>query len=205
MGKRADSAGEGARPSAPVRLPRAQRRAQLVDAAAAAFLSKGFDGTSMDEVAAAAGVTRLIVYRNYDSKAALYRAVLESVTDAMAAEFTDFDLESQRAVGVIAGLLRVARAHPAGFQLLWRHAAHEPEFVSFAREFLDVVDHYADELLAPFVPDAYRPWASRTATAYVFEGISAWLDLGDPADDDGFRERHAAGLRQLVMAWIDAS
>jgi len=185
------------------RLPREERRVQLIDAAAVAFLVRGYDGTSMDDVAHEAGVTRLIVYRIFESKEALYRAVLESVTDLMAAEFEGFDLASQRAIGIVDGLLRVARRKPDAFRLLWRHAAHEQEFASFSEEFLRVVDHYADELLAPFVPDTYRPWAARTATAYVFEGTSAWLDLGSPEDDDGFRERHAAGLRQLVTAWIE--
>ena len=61
------------------RLPRAERRAQLLTAAATAFVSGGFDGTSMEDVAEQAGVTRLIVYRIFATKEDLYRAVLESV------------------------------------------------------------------------------------------------------------------------------
>ena len=61
------------------RLPREARRAQLVDAAASAFLGDGYDKTSMDQVAQAAGVSRLIVYRNFESKEDLYRQVLREV------------------------------------------------------------------------------------------------------------------------------
>ena len=40
----------------------------------------------MDDVAAAAGITRLIVYRHFPSKEALYVAVLEGVRDRLAEE-----------------------------------------------------------------------------------------------------------------------
>ena len=61
------------------RLPRDERRAQLVRCAAAVFVRGGFDATSMDDVAREAGVTRLIVYRIFPSKEDLYRAVLDAV------------------------------------------------------------------------------------------------------------------------------
>ena len=75
------------RSQAALRLPRAARREQLIRAAAAAFLSAGYDKTSMDDVAKAAGVTRLIVYRIFESKEALYVAVIASVLDDLGAQF----------------------------------------------------------------------------------------------------------------------
>ena len=62
------------------------RRAAILRAAAAAFAERGFADTSMDDVAAAAGITRLIVYRHFPSKEALYVAVLEGVRDRLAEE-----------------------------------------------------------------------------------------------------------------------
>src|SRR3954454_23986095 len=69
------------------RLPRAQRRDQIVRAAATAFLTGGYDKTSMEDVARAAGVTRLIVYRIFESKELLYLAVLNAVVDEVAIGF----------------------------------------------------------------------------------------------------------------------
>ena len=66
---------------------RDERQAPILRAAAAAFARTGFAGTSMDDVAAEAGITRLIVYRHFDSKEDLYRAVLERVTDRLREEF----------------------------------------------------------------------------------------------------------------------
>jgi AcrR family transcriptional regulator len=58
-------------------LDRAARREAIVRGAAAAFAEKGYAGTSMEDVAAAAGITKLIVYRHFSSKEELYDAVLE--------------------------------------------------------------------------------------------------------------------------------
>src|SRR5215216_1363540 len=59
------------------RLGRAARREQILLAAARAFARAGFTATSLEDVAGEAGVTRAILYRHFDSKADLYRAVLD--------------------------------------------------------------------------------------------------------------------------------
>ncbi|HEX9506021.1 MAG TPA: helix-turn-helix domain-containing protein, partial [Acidimicrobiia bacterium] len=64
------------RPSAP-RLASDQRRRQLLDVACAEFADRGFHATSMDDLALAAGVTKPVFYQHFDSKRALFVAVLE--------------------------------------------------------------------------------------------------------------------------------
>ena len=59
-------------------MPRAQRREQILAAATRAFARGGFANTGLDAVAAEAGVTPVILYRHFASKADLYREVLES-------------------------------------------------------------------------------------------------------------------------------
>lgn len=180
-------------------MARAERRAQLIEAAAAAFLERGYDGTSMESVAAEAGVTRLIVYRNFDGKEALYRAVLQSVTERLRVEF-----DRDRTPEVVATLLRVAREHPDAFRLLWRHARHEPAFAAEAELFRLAAAEYADGIIARFVADAtHRRWSAAAVTDHLHEGICCWLDIGDPALDDEFAARLRAGVRALVAAWSD--
>jgi TetR/AcrR family transcriptional regulator, mexJK operon transcriptional repressor len=59
-------------------------KAQLIICAAReAFLEKGYDGVSMDEVASRAGVAKQTVYARYSSKDALFLAVVESVQGKM--------------------------------------------------------------------------------------------------------------------------
>jgi AcrR family transcriptional regulator len=74
-------AGERAR-RAPLR-PRAEhlgperRRPLVLDAALRLFVERGYGGASMDAIAAAAGVTKPVVYQCYPSKGALFEALLE--------------------------------------------------------------------------------------------------------------------------------
>jgi AcrR family transcriptional regulator len=183
------------------RLSRNERRAQLLTAAAAAFLRGGFEATSMEDVAREAGVTRLIVYRNFDTKAALYRAVLQSVIDALS------DLVGEAKPPDIAPLvLAVARDQPDGFRLLWRHAAREPEFAALANGFRTFVNAYADALIHPQIHDrTLRVWAASAIAAHLYDGICLWLDTGDPARDAEFAARLAGGLRALVTAWANGN
>ncbi len=182
------------------RMSRDERRAQLVSAAAAAFLAGGFDGTSMESVADQAGVTRLIVYRHFESKDALYRAVLDSVVEPLRLEFVP-----EQPAGIGALLLRVARSNPDGFRLLWRHARHEPTFAKEAEAFRQIAAGFADNHIRDYVTDpTLRAWGAATIVDYLYGGICEWLDNGDPMLDDQFAGRLQAGARALVATWSTA-
>ena len=92
----------------------------------------------MDDVAAACGVTKLIVYRHFESKEELYREILQQVFDHLGEELrTELALPSHSGLGPRT-LLTVARDDPAAFTLLWRHAAREPQFAAYAAELRSV-------------------------------------------------------------------
>lgn len=57
-------------------MPAARRRETLLRAAAAAFAADGYEGATLDGIAAAAGVTKPILYRHFDSKKDLYLGLL---------------------------------------------------------------------------------------------------------------------------------
>jgi AcrR family transcriptional regulator len=174
----------------------------VLDAAATAFAHAGFADTSMDDVATTAGVTRLIVYRNFPSKAELYRAVLERVAGRLRDEFDVVTGMPDQGRAVARALLRVAREQPDGFRLLWVHAAHEPNFASYAAEWRELAVDYARTLLAPAITDPRRlAWAATTVVSHVYDAVLTWLALGEPADDEDFVELVAAGLRALIPAW----
>jgi AcrR family transcriptional regulator len=184
-----------------VLLDRPTRRAAILRAAAAAFAERGFAGTSMDDVAAAAGITRLIVYRHFDAKESLYAAVLQDVRDRLAEA-------SARGAGrgesvALRSLLSVGREDRAGVTLLLRHAAREPQFASYADEFREQVIAYADRLMrAANAPARVRSrWAAETLVSFVFDAVLHWLEAGDPAGDVEFLARVDASLPALVAAW----
>ena len=59
-----------------LRLPRAERRRQLLDTARRVFAARGFDAATLEEIAEAAGVTRPIVYSHFGDKRGLFEAVV---------------------------------------------------------------------------------------------------------------------------------
>jgi len=191
-------------PRSTPRLPRAARRAQIVRAAATAFVRGGFDGTSMEDVAAEAGVTRLIVYRIFETKEDLYRAVLEGVAERLGEAFGEtFATRGDRREPYVApALLDIARVDPDAFRLFWRHSAHEPRFAEYHHEFRVLADAYADAVIAPLIrDDTVRAWAAPALVAHLYDGVMGWLDTGDPQRDAEFVALLARGVRGLVAAW----
>jgi AcrR family transcriptional regulator len=183
-------------------LPRAERRASILRGAAEAFARSGFARTSMEDVAASCGVTRLILYRHFETKEELYRAILQEVFDRLGEE-----LQAGLAAGSTHGLgartlLVVARDDPAAFTLLWRHAAREPEFAEYARQLrsvsVDVVRRLIPLANENPVIDA---WIAESLFGWLVEATLTWLECGDPALDGEFVERATAGLVGLRSAW----
>jgi AcrR family transcriptional regulator len=187
------------------RLPREARRAQLIESAAGTFLHRGYDGTSMEDVAQDAGVSRLIIYRIFASKHDLYRAVLQSVLDDLGEAVAPYAVEDLRRVGAARVILPVARAHPDAFRLLWRHALSEPEFAALVLEVRSVFTRNAREIMVNFIHDdeLRLEWAARTATAHFVEEMCTWLDVGDPARDAEAADLMVNGIRALVAAWSE--
>jgi len=67
------------------RLPRAEREQQVLDIAHARFAAHGYRAVTMDDVAAAAGVTKPLLYAYFGNKERLYLACMERAGDAMLA------------------------------------------------------------------------------------------------------------------------
>jgi TetR/AcrR family transcriptional repressor of mexJK operon len=59
----------------------ASKRRAIIEAATAAFLRDGYGGTSMDQIAAAAAVSKQTVYKHFADKAQLFRAIVSGVTE----------------------------------------------------------------------------------------------------------------------------
>src|SRR5690348_1340504 len=61
----------------------ARKRKLILDAATAAFLSRGYDGTSMDDVAALATVSKPTVYKHFADKERLFYEIVLATADPM--------------------------------------------------------------------------------------------------------------------------
>ena len=65
------------------RLPRDERRAQLLTAALEIFTASGYHAASMDEIADRASVSKPVLYQHFPSKLDLYLAVLDLHIDSL--------------------------------------------------------------------------------------------------------------------------
>jgi AcrR family transcriptional regulator len=178
-------------------MARAERREQILDAATRAFARAGFSATGLDAIAAEAGVTHVILYRHFASKAELYRAVLDRARTRLAeiVGVDDFD------EGTIPGLLRAAAADPEGFRLLFRHATREPEFRDVIDEIRSTSIEVAYRNLAERIPAGpWRHWAARLVPTVTLEAVIAWLDSGQPDPD-----RAAEHIWRAIEAVVNAA
>lgn len=183
--------------SAPVRrLPRSERRAVTLDAATRAFARGGFEATSLDDVAAEAGISRVLLYRLFESKADLYRAVLDRACTRLAETVGEDDFTDDS----IPALLRAASADPDGFRLLFRHATREPQFREYTDHLATAATEVAHKHLAAMIPDPrWAAWAARLIPTATIEAVIAWLDAGEP-DPDQAADRVAAAVHGIIAA-----
>jgi AcrR family transcriptional regulator len=185
-------------PVAPARrLPRGERRDQILTAATRAFARAGFAATGLDAIAAEAGVSRVILYRHFESKAELYRAVLRRATARIAAAVG----QDRFTPATVDALLWAAAEDPDGFRLLFHHAAREPEFRAEVDRLRAEAVEVARRSLAPEIADpAWTAWAAHLAPTVTVDGVIAWLDAGQPDPATA-----AARIRHVLAAIVAAA
>ena len=71
------------------RLPRSERRAQLLTAAKDVFVERGYHAAAMDEIAVRAGVSKPVLYQHFPGKLDLYLALLDQSIDEFLAIVTE--------------------------------------------------------------------------------------------------------------------
>ncbi len=65
------------------RLPRRERRAQLLDSALEVFVAHGYHSAAMDDIAERAGVSKPVLYQHFPGKLDLYLALLDASCDTI--------------------------------------------------------------------------------------------------------------------------
>ncbi len=180
-------------------LPRSLRRAAIVAGATKAFARGGYAATSMENIAADCGVTMAIVYRHFDSKEDLYRAVLAEVAERLRECVGDrgspFGLD-------LGALLAAGRDDPDGFELFWRHAAREPQFSGYADELREQAVGAVAEAMNGTVAPGLREWAAHASVGFAVEGVINWLRYGDSRHDDDLVRATIQALHAFAGAWL---
>ena len=143
------------------------KRDAIMDAAADLFVSHGYDGASMEIIAEAADVSRQTIYNQFESKEALFRAIIDNLADEFLAPLA----KASRRVSVRETLIAFAE-HTLDLLV-------QPKFVGLYRLTLTETTRFPD--FGPSVYEAGALRAQETVALYLREQAqSGNLELTDP-------------------------
>ena len=172
---------------AKTRLPAAERRQAIVDAALRVFAGGSYSGSTTAEIARAAGISEPILYRHFASKRELYLACLESAwTSFRAALEAKLDERGDREAIIAIGEASREFHASGGVKpvTLWiqalTEAGEDEEIRAFLRgQLRDVHDYIAGTVrraqAAGGVPADRHP----DAEAWIFVGAALLLSFAD--------------------------
>jgi AcrR family transcriptional regulator len=105
------------------RIPGSQRRSLIIEAALAEFADVGYEAASVGRIAAAAGVTRTVLYDHFPSKLALFSDLLSTEGEALLA-YLSAALESAGTVedrwrATFDAFFRFVEEEPLAWQLIY--------------------------------------------------------------------------------------
>jgi AcrR family transcriptional regulator len=110
---------------------RAERRRQLLDHAGRLFAAQGYDATTTEQIAAAAGVRESSLKRHFADKNVLFRAVLDELQAVILRPFTELaetDANPQAQLNAIAdGLLECVRTQTIPLRAMSRALAESED------------------------------------------------------------------------------
>ncbi|GLF99385.1 TetR/AcrR family transcriptional regulator [Streptomyces yaizuensis] len=170
-----------------VRMTGAERREQLLDIGRTLFAEKGFEGTSVEEIAAKAGVSKPVVYEHFGGKEGLYavvvdremRQLLEGVTGALTAGHPR-ELLEQAAFA----LLDYIERYTDGFRILVRDSPVAQSTGTFASLISDIATQVEDILGMEFKNRGFdqklAPLYAQALVGMVALTGQWWLDARRP-------------------------
>ncbi|ARF59524.1 TetR/AcrR family transcriptional regulator [Streptomyces gilvosporeus] len=159
-GKDRHTPSAGSRRARRVRMTGAERREQLLDIGRTLFAERGFEGTSVEEIAAKAGVSKPVVYEHFGGKEGLYavvvdremRQLLDMVTGALTAGHPR-ELLEQAAFA----LLDYIERYTDGFRILVRDSPVAQSTGTFASLISDIATQVEDILGLEFKARGFDP------------------------------------------------
>ena len=174
------------------RMTGTQRRAQLLDVSRRLFAEKGFDNTSIEEIAARAEVSKPVVYEHFGGKEGIYAVVVDREMQALLAALTGA-LEGGGHPKLLVertalALLDYVENSEDGFRILVRDSPVAQATGTFSSLIGDIATQVEHLLADQFKRTGLDP---RTAPIYaqMLVGMVAltgqwWLDAQSPKKQD---------------------
>jgi AcrR family transcriptional regulator len=185
------------------RLPKDQRRAQLLDAASEVFTTKGYHAAAMDDIADAAGVSKPVLYQHFESKLDLYLALLDSscerLVDVVADALDSTEDNAERVVAAVGAFYDFVSSASGEFRFVFESDLTGDNTVQ--KRLWRVNNDIADAIAAVITEDTSLPAAEAKLLAISLVGLAQvsarfWVSPDSP-------QIPLAEAKQLVssLAW----
>ncbi len=164
-----------------------ERRAQLLDIGRRLFAERGLDGTSIEEIAAKAGVSKPVVYEHFGGKEGLYAVVVDREVErfiAMATRLLEGEDHMPKFEVAAVVLLRYIQDNADGFRILVRDsnpASGSGTFASLISDIASQVEYILGDVLKArgYDPKLAPMYAQMLVGMVAFTG-QWWLDARKP-------------------------
>lgn len=170
---------EGAEVSKRVRMTAQERREQLLGVARSLFAERGYEATSIEEIAERAGVSKPVVYQHFGGKEGVYAVVVDREVQRLTASIASaFEARDPRAVAESAAeaFLGYIEEHEEGFRVLIRDAPIGMTGGSFASVISDVATRAEQQLVDGFGDQGFD---AETAPMYALMLVGAVALVGE--------------------------
>lgn len=193
------------------RMTGQQRRAQLLSVARDLFAEKGYEATSVEDIAERAGVTRPVVYEHFGGKQGIYAVVVDrEVTRLTAAITAPLRVESRPSVAAersARAFLTYIEQDATGFLLLARDAPVGSGRGTYASVLADVADRVEALLALAFerrgLDPADAPMYARMLVGAIALVGEWWLEQDGPSAD--VLAAHAMNLLWNGLGGLEAT
>lgn len=164
------------------------------------FSASGYEGTSIEEIATRAGVTKPIVYEHFGAKEGLYAAIVEREMDNLVARVVERisrGTPRERFEGAVLAFMTYTKEEPAGFAVLTRDSPNTMARTGLTRVIDDLAQRIGDIFRAEFERAGYKP---KVAPIYANALLGMVTQVGQwwAAEGRTFSveevARHVAGL-----------
>lgn len=179
------------------------RRSKFLASAAKTLSERGIHQAKMNDIAADAGIAKVVLYRYFGSKDKLVHAILEDiVVRILEADSGDHGWWTDR----VRNTLETAREHKFAMILLARHAAHHPEFSMHYDRLIKAISERVDERLGTVLSEQ-KPltgstnFLSESITMFFVAAYLRWLEREQGTDDDKFFEWITNSVRAMSFYW----
>ena len=163
-----------------------ERREQLLDIGRHLFAERGFEGTSIEEIAARADVSKPVVYEHFGGKEGLYAVVVDREVSrllTMATQILGGDHTREKFEGAAVALLRYIEDNSDGFRILVRDspASGAGTFGSLLSDIASQVEYILGDV---FTARGYDPKLAPMYAQMLVGMVAAtgqwWLDARKP-------------------------